>query len=107
MSRPGVESEAGSRVPVVSLMGRRPPAGPALRCRESCHNQPTRPALTELDAGTIAPSRAPYGRLHLDAFAADRGVDELDDGRPEAVRSVQPGEMAGSGGDLELRDTFW
>src|SRR6266545_2403898 len=41
----------------------------------------------------------------FDTFASD-AVDELDDDRPEAVRSVQPREMAGFGNDRKLREAF-
>jgi len=44
-------------------------------------------------------------RAHSDVPGCS-AVDELDDGRPEAVRCVQPREMAGSGDDLELRNPF-
>src|SRR6266540_7385144 len=51
--------------------------------------------------------RAPVApALRVDAFASDRALDELDDHRPVAVRSVLPRPMAGSVDHLELPDAF-
>ena len=50
---------------------------------------------------------AGVGLLRRDGFGCVRGMDEVGDDRPEAVRGVQPGEVSGSGDDLEARDAGW